>query len=129
MSFIHNVRVTHATISVRVLFSMPPLLRGVIANKNTHSTEVASPPPPPRVCMSIHPEGESNVMLRFRLECSFSTTLLPGEPLSEIMRFSVKSTAASIPKVDGVAGWVAATNEVGPARNPSIKGQIYNRAM
>jgi len=73
------------------------------------------------------PEGESNVMLRSRLECSFSTTLLPGEPLSEIMRFSVKSTAASIPKVDGVAGWVAATNAVGPARNSSIKGPIYTK--
>jgi len=31
--------------------------RGVIENK--HSTDVESPPPPPRVCMSIHPEGKS----------------------------------------------------------------------
>jgi len=28
--------------------------RGVIENQ--HSTDVESPPPPPRICMSIHPE-------------------------------------------------------------------------
>jgi len=32
--------------------------------------------PPPRVCMSSHPEG--GVMLQSRFECLFSTTLLPG---------------------------------------------------
>ena len=32
--------------------------RRVIASK--HSTDVDSPPPPPRVYMSIHPEGKSS---------------------------------------------------------------------
>ena len=31
--------------------------RGAVQNK--HSTNVESPPPPPRLCMSIHPEGKS----------------------------------------------------------------------
>jgi hypothetical protein len=31
--------------------------RGFIENK--HSTETEYPPPPPRVCTSIHPEGQS----------------------------------------------------------------------
>jgi len=57
-----------------------------------HSTDVESPPPPPRVGMSIHPEsppppragtsiypeGTRQVMLRFRFECLFSMILLQG---------------------------------------------------
>ena len=32
--------------------------------RTKHSTDVESPPPPPRVCMSIHPEGKSCSDLR-----------------------------------------------------------------
>ena len=32
--------------------------RGVVQNK--HSTDVESPPPPPRVCMSIHTGGKAH---------------------------------------------------------------------
>jgi hypothetical protein len=43
--------------------------RGVVENK--HSTDVESPPPPLRVCMSNHPERESCRHVRFRFEWLF----------------------------------------------------------
>ena len=44
--------------------------------EHTHSTDVVSPPPPPRVYMSVHPEvSESYSDLTSSV---FSTTLLPG---------------------------------------------------
>ena len=51
------------------------LLRGVIENK--HSTDIESPPPPPCVCISIHPTLKvSHVPIS--VECLFSTTLQRG---------------------------------------------------
>jgi hypothetical protein len=50
--------------------------RGGIENK--HSTHVESPPHPPCVCESVHPDGTRKVLLRCRFECLFSMTLLPG---------------------------------------------------
>ena len=43
--------------------------------ENKHSTDVESPPPPPLVCMNIHPEGS---WVRYRCECLSSMTLLQG---------------------------------------------------
>ena len=49
----------------------------------------------------------------------FSNDLAPGEPLNEIMRFSVTGTSDITPEGDGVDGWVNATNAVGPGRQSS----------
>jgi len=38
-------------------------------------------PPPPRVCMNIHPEGASCGLVRPRFECLFATTLVRGRVL------------------------------------------------
>jgi len=45
--------------------------------------DVASPPPPPRVCMCIFPEGECR---SYQSECLFSMTLLPGLALLPLPR-------------------------------------------
>jgi len=65
---------------------LPDPGRVVIENENTHSTDAESPPhppppPPPCVCISIHPDGESCGHVRYRFDCVFSMTFLPGGAL------------------------------------------------
>jgi len=52
------------------------LARGVIENR--HPTDVETPAPHPRVCMSIHPEGKSRSDLVS--SALFAMTLLPIHP-------------------------------------------------
>jgi len=45
--------------------------------------------PPPRVCMSIRPEGKSRGHVRYRFECLFSRSLLSGDfaiPVGRVLR-------------------------------------------
>jgi hypothetical protein len=52
--------------------------RGRRVTNDKHSTDVESPPPPPRVCLCYHyhPECQSCRLVRSRVECLFSMTLL-----------------------------------------------------
>jgi hypothetical protein len=51
--------------------------RGVIENK--HSADVDSPPPPPRICMSIQAFTLKISRAPMSVDCLFSMTLLPPE--------------------------------------------------
>ena len=64
-----EVRAVLLAAAIAPLPAFKPRRGGVL--DNAHSTDVISPPPPPRVCMSI-------IMLRSRFECLCSMTLLPG---------------------------------------------------
>ena len=67
--------------------------------ENTHSTDVESLPPPPRVCMSIHPEGLLCGHVRYRFECLFSTTLAQGP---EALGGGAEASQAGGPRAAGV---------------------------
>jgi hypothetical protein len=79
-------RSSHLTRVLMECFVRPDAQLGVIGTvspaggeiQNKHSTDVEHPPPHPRVCMNICPEGKSCGHVRSGFECLFSVTLLAG---------------------------------------------------